>query len=101
VHAAVPDLPGQHHRERRALAAEAAADPDAAGLIRDRFIARRRAALNLVLERAAARGELTRGDAEIMLDLIYGSLWYRLIFDIAPLDTGWADAITQAFATKP
>lgn len=82
----------------RTLAAEAAADPDTARLIRDRFVARRRAALSIVLQRAVRRGELAPGDADILLDLIYGSLWYRIIFDIAPLDTLWADAIARVLA---
>jgi AcrR family transcriptional regulator len=82
----------------RALAAEAAADEDTAALIRDKFLVRRRAALGELLERAVARGELTRADAAIALDLIYGSLWYRLIFDVGTLDNRWADAVTRLVA---
>jgi AcrR family transcriptional regulator len=82
----------------RALAAEAATDTSTAGLIRDRFLARRRAALNELLLRAVTRSELTRADAAIALDLVYGSLWYRLIFDIAPLDNNWADNVARAIA---
>jgi AcrR family transcriptional regulator len=80
----------------RALAAEAAADTSTAGLIRDKFLARRRAALDELLQRAVTRSELTRADAAIALDLVYGSLWYRLIFDIAPLDNNWADRVARA-----
>jgi hypothetical protein len=45
-----------------------------------------------------SRVEISRRHAAIALDLIYGSLWYRLIFDIAPLDNGWATAVTRAIA---
>src|ERR687888_2530243 len=53
----------------RALAAEAAADPSFAALVRDRFLARRRAALGGLLERAVARGELTAAEAAVAIDL--------------------------------
>src|SRR3954471_14742269 len=78
------DAPTQ--RILRTLAAEAAADPDFAALARDRFLERRRAALSEILQRAVKRGELSRAEAATALDLVYGSLWYRLIFDIGPLD---------------
>jgi AcrR family transcriptional regulator len=80
----------------RALASEAAADSAFAELVRERFLVRRRAALGELLDRSVKRGELDHTDVTIILDLIYGSLWYRLIFDLAPLDTNWADAVTKA-----
>src|SRR5437763_12047337 len=44
----------------RTLAAEAAADRTFAHLVRDRFVSRRRAAGRQLLERARARGEVSR-----------------------------------------
>jgi AcrR family transcriptional regulator len=85
----------------RALASEAAANAEFARLVRARFIDRRRAALSTLLNRAVARRELTRADAKIAIDLIYGSLWYRLIFDVAPLDRKWADAVVRVIAPAP
>ena len=85
-------------RVLRALASEAAADEGFAALVRDGFLARRRAALGEVLDRAVARGELTEDEAAIAVDLVYGSLWYRLVFAIAPLDDAWADAVAEAIA---
>lgn len=82
----------------RVIAAEAATDPAAARLARDRFVATRRAALDEVLHRAVRRGELTDRHAAIAVDLIYGSLWYRLIFAVGELDGRWADAVTDAVA---
>jgi hypothetical protein len=35
----------------------------------------------------------------MLLDLVFGSLWYRLIFAIGPLDQAWADPLTNAIAT--
>jgi AcrR family transcriptional regulator len=80
----------------RALAAEAAADPEFAALARERFLERRRAALGEILGRAVNRGELSKAEAAAALDLVFGSLWYRLIFDIGPLDDAWARGVADA-----
>jgi AcrR family transcriptional regulator len=82
----------------RSLAAEAAADQHVAHIVRDRFLVTRRAALGELLERAVDRGEVTREYALMAIDLVYGSLWYRLIFDIGPLDHAWADGVAVAIA---
>src|SRR5438067_961116 len=68
----------------RAVAAEAAADTAFAAEVRERFLSRRRGPLRELLERAGARGEPL--PVEVALDLVYGSLWYRVIFGIGPLD---------------
>jgi AcrR family transcriptional regulator len=85
-------------RVLRALATEAAADLRFAETMRDQFLARRRAALATVLERGVERGELSPERAALALDFVFGTLWYRLIFSIAPLDRSWADAVTDAIA---
>jgi AcrR family transcriptional regulator len=82
----------------RALASEAARDETLARLINDRFLARRREALNQLLQRAVKRGELSRANAATTLELIYGSLWYRLIFATEPLDNNWVNSITRAIS---
>ena len=82
----------------RHLAAAAAADEGQALQIRDRFLARRRAALGELLDRAVARGEISAGQAALARDLIYGSLWYRLIFRTGPVDHAWAEDVAAAIA---
>lgn len=84
----------------RALAADAAGDEATAAVIRERFLARRRAALREVLEQAVARGELAAADADLAVDLVYGSLWYRVVFGVGPLDQRWADAVADAIASR-
>lgn len=84
----------------RSIAVTAASDERAARQVRDRFIVTRRADLGQVLERAVARGEITGGYAALAVDLIYGSLWYRLIFRVGPLDYSWADAVADAIASR-
>jgi AcrR family transcriptional regulator len=75
----------------RTIAAVAASDEATADQVRDRF-------LSLILERAVSRQEITGDDSVLALDLIYGSMWYRLIFRVGPLDYTWADAIAEAIA---
>jgi AcrR family transcriptional regulator len=82
------------------IAAAAAADEATADQVRDRFLATRRAALGQILQRAVNRGEITDDYAVLALDLIYGSMWYRLIFRVGPLDYTWADAIAVAIPPK-
>jgi AcrR family transcriptional regulator len=81
-----------------AVASAAAGDDAVARDVRDRFLVTRRAALGQLLGRAVARGEITSGYAALAIDFIYGSLWYRLIFDIGPLDYSWADEVAAGIA---
>jgi AcrR family transcriptional regulator len=83
----------------RTLAAGAATDPTFGDTVRKRFLDRRRAALASVLNNATRRGELTADHTETILDLVFGSLWYHLIFGVGPLDRAWADAITDTIAS--
>jgi AcrR family transcriptional regulator len=69
------------------LMAEALLDPAFHDEFRDRFLFGRRAALRGIFERAAGRGELAPDtDVELLLDIVFGVLWYRLMLDHAPLD---------------
>jgi hypothetical protein len=98
LHATVSSADETTRRLLLVLAAEAASDPERAVLIRDRFLAVRRAALRQLLNRAITRGELEPRQAAVALDLIYGSLWYRLIFAVGDLDHAWADDVATLVA---
>ncbi|MDX3103530.1 TetR/AcrR family transcriptional regulator [Nonomuraea angiospora] len=77
------------------LMAQALLDPVFAVAFKEKFLFRRRAALRVVLERAAARGELAAGtDVELLVDIVYGVLWYRLLLDHAPLDEPLGEGLT-------
>ncbi|MFI6791729.1 TetR/AcrR family transcriptional regulator [Nonomuraea sp. NPDC050383] len=68
------------------LMAQALLDPEFAKAFRDRFLFSRRAALRRILDRAAARGEIPPDvGRELLIDVVYGVLWYRLMLDHAPL----------------
>ncbi|MFC7328203.1 TetR/AcrR family transcriptional regulator [Marinactinospora rubrisoli] len=69
------------------LLAQALLDPVFAKAFRDRFLFRRRAVLRQILDRAVARGEIApETDPELLIDVVYGVLWYRLMLDHAALD---------------
>jgi AcrR family transcriptional regulator len=68
------------------MMAEAILDPTFATQFRDRFLFSRRAALRSILQRAAQRGEVAAElDLELLIDVVYGVLWYRLLLDHAPI----------------
>ncbi|WP_329366081.1 TetR/AcrR family transcriptional regulator [Streptomyces sp. NBC_00669] len=69
------------------LMAQALLDPVFATAFRERFLFRRRAVLREILERAAARSEIASDlSLELLIDVVYGVLWYRLLIEHAPLD---------------
>ena len=83
-----------------AVAAAAAADERVAIEVRDRFLATRRADLRQLLERGAERGEIASDSVGLAVDFVYGSMWYRLIFRVGPLDYTWADEVAVAVTTN-
>jgi AcrR family transcriptional regulator len=89
-----------------------ATDPSAAGMLRRvmaaaqhdphlaeataAFTARRRQELRTLLERGRTRGELTAtADLDLLTDLAYGFLWYRLLVGHAPLDANAAASLAD------
>jgi AcrR family transcriptional regulator len=71
-------------------------DADLARLIRDGYLARRRAALRAVLERGIERGDLRRDlDLELALDVLGGPLFYRLLITGGPIDEELADGVVE------
>ena len=70
-----------------ALMAEAQSDARFGDLFFRNLISARRAVLKEILARGQMRGELdSERDLELLADLIYGPLWYRLLLKHAPLD---------------
>jgi AcrR family transcriptional regulator len=81
----------------RALMSEALLDSEFAGALREIFIARRRQVLLEILQRGVTRGEVrTQMDFELIIDMIYGPMWYRLLNQHGPLDKAFADQLTNA-----
>lgn len=79
------------------LIADAQSDPELAVAFRDSYIMRRRRACAAILQRAVERGELRRDvDAPLVLDLMYGPVWYRLLLRNAPLDGKFATGVVRS-----
>ncbi|MCO5970883.1 TetR/AcrR family transcriptional regulator [Actinoallomurus soli] len=83
----------------KGLLAQSLLDPGFAETFRDHFLAGRRSALNTVLDQAVARGEIPAGtDLGLLHDVVYGVLWYRLLFRNAPLDDAAALDVASLIA---
>jgi AcrR family transcriptional regulator len=81
----------------RQFLAESQSDPLFADAFRKLFLSPRREAVKAILRRGVARREI-RGDldTELVLDLIYGPLVYRLMAGHAPLDDGELERLVSA-----
>lgn len=74
--------------------AESQSDPEFAVLFRERFLKPRRDATRKVLDRAMKRGEIDHTlDQEVVLDLIFGPMVFRLMASHGPLNKTEADAM--------
>ena len=78
------------------LMAESQIDPDFAQEFRQGFIAQRRRKLAALLEQGVGMGALAPSlDLDLLMDLVYGPMWYRLLNRHAPLDEGFAHALVD------
>lgn len=80
----------------RGLMADAVLDADFGGILRDVFLLRRRQALSEILRRGVARGELrTDVDLDVVIDLISGAMWFRLMVQHGKLDVTFARELAK------
>lgn len=77
--------------------AEAQSDSDFATLLRERFLKPRREIVGVIFDRAVQRGEIDGSlDRDLMLDLIYGPIIYRLLVLQAPFERERVAAMVSA-----
>ena len=77
--------------------AESQADSKFAALYRERFVNPRRQAVWPIWQRGVDRGEIDPGvDREVVIDLIYGPVIYRLLSGHAPLNDTEAERFIDA-----
>ncbi|RQO59230.1 TetR family transcriptional regulator [Variovorax sp. KBW07] len=84
------------HMGRNVTTIIAAADPDTelSKAFRNHFILSRRDEGRVLLQQAAEAGEIRAdADLEIVLDQIYGPLFFRLLMGHAPLDEGFVEGL--------
>jgi AcrR family transcriptional regulator len=80
-----------------ALMAEAQLDQEFARTFQSGFLAQRRAVMVELLARARARREIgAEVDLELIAELFFGALWYRLLAASGPVNRAFADAMTDA-----
>ena len=83
----------------RALMAQAQIDQEFGKRFREDFLFRRRDALGRIVERAHERGELTAGvGAGTVIDVVFGTLWYRLLATREPVGRGLAGELVTLLA---
>ena len=82
----------------RSLVAEAQSDSELAIAFRERWLNPRREGVRQILRAAVAEGSL-RSDIDIdtAIDLLYGSLYYRLLLGAGALDQRFVDSIYDQF----
>ncbi len=81
-------------------------DPDTLEYFREHYLALRRGEARGILEEGIRNGEFAEDlDPEVALDMLYGPVYYRLLFAHAPLDKRFArklaDRALEAFRQRP
>ena len=89
-------LNGRRGRTFKAFIAAAQSDPEIAETFRSVWMKPRRAQTKAVLERHQTEGRLqAEADLEIVLDLIYGPFYLRVLSGNGSLTAAYADAIAE------
>jgi len=82
----------------RSLVAEAQSDPELAGAFRDRWLNPRRKGVRQIMQAAMAEGYVRKDiDIDAAIDLLYGSLYYRLLLGSGTLDERFIGHAFQQF----
>jgi AcrR family transcriptional regulator len=78
------------------LIAEVQRDPELAEIWRERFVSRVRVQHRLMVDRAIGRGEISTGvDPDVVLDMLFGSAYHRLLQSHLPLTDRFAQAVVD------
>jgi AcrR family transcriptional regulator len=83
----------------RALMAEAQINPEFGWRFRAAFLERRRAALAVITDRARERGDLPDHPRPgTVADIVFGTIWYRTLATLQPLDADLVDDLLGLLA---
>lgn len=86
-------------RTLRGLIAEVQRDPELKLAWRERFVGPVRARHLVMTARAVSRGELPQGaDVDLLLDLLYGPAYHRLLQGHLPLDDAFITGVVRSIA---
>jgi AcrR family transcriptional regulator len=90
-------LTGRRGRIFAAFLGATQTDPDVAAAFRTFWITPRREVAKAALARKMERGQLRPGiDLDVILDLLYGPIYYRVMTGHGPLDMEYADQLADA-----
>lgn len=79
------------------LMADATHDAAVMDQLQTELLARRRATVHELLERAQREGLAGKGaDLDLVTDMVWGTMWYRILSRHAPVDEALADEVTEA-----
>jgi AcrR family transcriptional regulator len=79
------------------LMADATHDPDFLAQLQRDLLAKRRAVVREILERGQRSGQIGEGaDLALVTDMVWGTMWYRVLSRHAPVDEALADELTEA-----
>ncbi len=94
LHAVADAFAAPTGRSVAAMVAAAQSETELAKAFRNEFIARNRDATRLLLERCIEeRLTAPPADMELVLDLVFGPLFYRLLMGHAPITRGFVDRL--------
>jgi AcrR family transcriptional regulator len=83
-------------RIMKGLVSEIAQDPEVAQVFRERLLNQRVEDVRLLTERGVGRGELRAGlDPEMVTDLLFGPLYYRLFLTGSPVDRNFTKRLVR------
>jgi AcrR family transcriptional regulator len=92
----VAELNGLFGKVMAELIAEGQSNPAVLRELYERHIGPRRAAALLDIERGKANGEIVRdADAELLLEEIFGAIYYRMLLRPAPLTEDYGDRVVH------
>jgi len=90
---AITDGGGVH---LRFLMAQAQQDDEFRERFRDNFVAKRRAILHAIFLQAVQQKQIdSNHNLEILIDIVFGAMWYRLLIGHASIDDVFADELTD------
>ena len=79
-----------------ALMSESQSDATFAARFYEQFVKKRRQGLEQLFRQAQKRGEIAAtANIDLLVDLVYGPMWYRLLMRHAPLDDAFARELTH------
>lgn len=96
VHIGADFLAGPHGRTLAGVVGDAQHDPQLAQAFRDRFLVRRRQLVIGLIRQAVADGDLRPDtDPELLVDLLIGPMYYRLLLGHAAVTSQTADDLVE------